>query len=67
VYLINSSDPVVESRGLFLLFKEVLPLLVAIQMSYIAEVSRQLSPLVIMTSRLLQQLAVPVNIFPVTS
>jgi len=47
--------------------KYSLLLIIAFQTSYIAVVSRQLPPLVILTLRLVQQLAVPVNTFPVTS
>ena len=47
--------------------KYSLLLIIAFQTSYIAAVSRQLSPLVILTPRLVQQLVVPVNAFPATS
>jgi len=47
--------------------KYSLLVIIAFQTTYIAAVSRQLSPLVILTPRLVQQLVVPVNTFPVTS
>jgi hypothetical protein len=47
--------------------KYTLLLIISLQTNYIAAVSRQLSPLVTLTLRLVQQLAVPVNTFPVTS